>query len=375
MIEHQDILGVLNSHRPLKDKFVNAHEVMQEKFPFVARIAVTIYDPITNILKTYTHSSGEDNPLDRYQALLDDAPSLKEILNNGRPRVINNMAALKKGEHQHTKWIARQGYSASYTMPIFHNNELIGFIFFNSYEKDVFTEQNLREIDIYGHLIALMIINEISALKVLTAAVKTTGQITHMRDPETGSHLERMSRYSHLIARTIAEKHDLDDEYIENIFMFAPLHDIGKIAIPDSILLKPGKLDKEERKTMETHTQKGRELIDEVIANFGLKLIGNIDLLRNIVEYHHEAMDGSGYPHGKVSDEIPLEARIVAVADVFDALTSSRPYKAAWPNDKAFATLREIAGKKLDRECVEALIVNLAAVEEIQQRFTEDYFG
>ena len=153
------------------------------------------------------------------------------------------------------------------------------------------------------------------------------------------------------------------------------MHDIGKIAIPDNILLKPAELDETERSIMQTHTTKGRQMIDEIIRNFGLDSINQIDILRNIAEFHHEAVNGSGYPHGKTGAAIPLEARIVAVADVFDALTSRRPYKEAWSNDEAFATLQQLAGEKLDRECVEALIHNRDLVEQIQRQFREDYYG
>jgi HD-GYP domain-containing protein (c-di-GMP phosphodiesterase class II) len=375
MFDHEDVLAALNSHLSLKDKLVSAHNVVQEKFPFIARIALTIYDPETKVLKTYMHSSGEDKPLYNYQALLDDAPSLKEILKKGKPRVVNNLVTFEHSEHEHAQRIGRQGYAASYTMPMFHNGEFVGFIFFNSYEKDVFTEHALRDIDIYGHLIAFMVINELTTLKILSAAVKTSVHITHMRDPETGSHLDRMSRFSRIIAKALVDKHDLDDEYIEHVFMFAPLHDIGKIAIPDSILLKPDQLDETESQIMKTHSQKGREMIDEISNNFGLDSINQVNILRNIAEYHHEAVNGTGYPDGKTSQDIPLEVRIVAVADVFDALTSRRPYKEAWSNDEAFTSLQKLADEKLDRDCVEALIDNREEVEQIQQRFKEDYYG
>lgn len=375
MFDHSDALEALNSHLPLKEKLINAHHVLKQQFDFIARIAITIYDTETKVLKTYLHSSGDDTPLSNYQALLDDAPSLREILKQGKPRVVNQLVTFEQGPREHTQRIGRQGYAASYTMPMFHNGEFIGFIFFNSYQPDVFTEQVLREIDVYGHLLSLMVINELTTLKILGAAVKTTGHITHVRDPETGSHLDRMSRFSRVIARALADKYQLDDEYIEHVFMFSPLHDIGKISIPDSVLLKPDKLNDAEREIMRTHARKGREMIDEIIENFGLDSVNQLGILRNIAEFHHEAVNGSGYPEGKLGDEIPLEARIVAVADVFDALTSKRPYKEAWSNDEAFDMLTSLIDETLDRDCVEALMNRRDEVEDIQKNYKEDFYG
>ena len=375
MTEHHDVLEQLNKHIPLREKLVVAHDSVSELFPFIARIAVAIYDPETSLLKTYLHSSGEDNPLENYQALLDDAPSLKEILKKGLPRVVNNLLTFEDSESEHARRIGRQGYAASYTMPMFNEGHFFGFIFFNSYEKDVFDESVLRQIDIYGHMISLMLINEMTSINTLKAAVKTAGGVTHFRDPETGSHLDRMSRYSRLIAEELAAKYELDDAYIEHVFMFSPLHDIGKIGIPDNILLKPSSLDDAETNIMKTHAMKGRVMIDELLENFGLENIKYVDVLRNIAEFHHEAVNGRGYPSGKKGDEIPLEARIVAVADVFDALTSERPYKDAWDNEKAIKTLKQLSGQVLDQDCVDALLKNKEKVEQIQAQFGEDMYG
>jgi HD-GYP domain-containing protein (c-di-GMP phosphodiesterase class II) len=372
---HRDMFEMLNDDLPLKEKLVRAHNAVKAQFPFIQRIAIALYDNETCMLKTYVHSSSGDNPLDNYEAHIDKAPSLKSILEKGYPRVINNMVTMETGKNEHTKRIGRQGYAASYTLPIFNNGTFFGFIFYNSNKSDVFNEKTLWELDLIGHLLSLMVINEISNIQTLNAAIKTTGKLSHLRDEETGSHLDRMSRFSRLIAMELAEKYELDDEYIEHIFMFSPLHDIGKIGIPDSILLKPGKLNDEERNVMNTHTTIGSDMVEDLIDNFYLRGLEYIDVLRNIALYHHEAVNGEGYPQGLNKDDIPLEARIVAVADVFDALTSKRAYKDAWPNDKAVEMLNEMAGEQLDTDCVQALLNQLDKVVEIQKQFKEESYG
>jgi HD-GYP domain-containing protein (c-di-GMP phosphodiesterase class II) len=375
MDKHQDPLEALNNSLPLQDKLVRIHQVVQKQIPCIARIAIALYDPKTTLLKTYLHSSGGDDPLSHYHARLSDAPSLENIIKEGRPRVINNMLTFENPQHEHTRRIGRQGYAASYTMPIFSNGVFLGFIFFNSYEPDVFTDVVLNQLDVFGHMVALMVINELAAVRTLFAAVATTSHFTHVRDPETGSHIDRMSRYARLIASALAPRHQLDDDYIEHVFMYSPLHDIGKVAIPDRILFKPGQLDENEIEIMRTHARRGREIIDEVLTNFGLDRVQQVNILRNIAEYHHEAMNGRGYPAGLKGGEIPLEARIVAVADVFDALTSRRPYKDAWTNDEAFALLNLMAGETLDAECVNALVENREEAERIREQFRENPLG
>ncbi len=375
MYEHQDTLHELTQKGSFSSKLKATHHSINETFSFIVRIAIAIYDPETKVLKTFLHSSGDDNPLSHYQSLLENAPSLKSILEKGKPRVVNDLNEFSEGEHEHTQKIKVQGYAASYTMPIYNEGIFVGFLFFNSDKKDVFAENVLRQLDLYGHLISLLVVKEFSSVQTLTAAIKTTGKLSHLRDPETGSHLDRMSRYSRIIANALAGQYDLNDSYIEHIFMFAPLHDIGKIGIPDNILLKPGSLNEKEWSVMQTHAHLGREMIDDLLKNFGLINFGHVDILRNIAEYHHEAINGTGYPRGIKGCEIPLEARIVAVADVFDALTSRRTYKEAWNNDKAISTLKELAGETLDQDCVNALIQNMDKVVEIQRQFSQDNFG
>jgi HD-GYP domain-containing protein (c-di-GMP phosphodiesterase class II) len=237
---HKDILESLNKNLTLKEKLVCTHKAIKQFFPFLDRIAISIYDPATTLLKSYLDSSDHPTQWEHCQAHLEELPSLKEVLDKGHPRVINNMVTFENNESGNFKRLGREGYAASYTLPFFDNGVFSGFIFFNSHKADVFTDDVLHELDIVGHMISLLVINEMEAVHALTAVVKTTEHITHVRDTETGSHLNRMSHYSRLIAVCLADKYNLDDAYIEHILSFSTLHDIGKLGIPDSILLKPG---------------------------------------------------------------------------------------------------------------------------------------
>lgn len=375
MFGHEDKLGPLDRNVTLADKVRTIHAALSEHFPFIRRIAAAVLDPDTDTLKTFLFTGEESSPLTHYSARLSEAASLREIIEKGRPRVVNDLAIFSAGPQEHTQRVAERGYRASYTMPMYHQGRLFGFLFFNSYDSDCFSEEVLRLIDPFGHLIALTIINDLTTLHTLLASVKTARDLAHARDGETGSHLDRMSRFARVIAQAVAERYGLSDETIEKIFIFSPLHDIGKIAIPDRVLLKPGKLDADETALMRTHPIRGHDMIDKMLAHFQVGQLQGSDILRNIALFHHEALDGSGYPDGRAGGDIPIEARIVAVADIFDALTSRRPYKSAWSNDEAFVLLRQLAGSKLDPYCVDALIERRQAIEAIQQQFQEDIIG
>lgn len=309
----------------------------------------------------------------RYEARLADSATLAEIAQQKRPRVINDLELFRGSRRYHTLAIAAQGHRSSYTVPMMADGAFWGLVFFNSRTAGALTEPVLRQLDPYAHLIATLVISERLAMRTLAAAVKTAHDMVHFRDPETGGHLDRMARYARLIAQQLAASGvaQLDDASIERIFEFAPLHDIGKIAVPDRILQKRGRLTPAERRRMQSHTVKGLEMVDAIAQNFGLEQLGGLDVLRHIAEWHHEAIDGSGYPDGLRDGQIPIEARIVAVADVFDALTSERPYKRAWTNDEAFAWLRRLSHTKLDAQCVEALAQNAGRIAEIQGAFRD----
>ena len=375
MTEHQDLLDALNKDIPLREKLSYMHDVLCQRFDVVERVAVAIYDPKTDVLSSYLDSRRDERRAERYYVELGKANSLREILSDGKPKILTKLDIFSDEDPMHNRRASDRGFRASYAMPMYMNSNFFGFVFFMSDKEDPFTNEVLHYLDLFGHLISLIVITEVSSIHTLLAAIKTARDVTHHRDIETGAHLDRMALYAQLIARELADDYGFDDEYIEHVFLFAPLHDIGKIGVPDSILLKPGKLSADEYDQMKQHVEKGCQIIDEMVRNFGLESFQRIDVLRNITRFHHEAVDGSGYPNGLSGEEIPLEARIVAVADVFDALTSKRPYKDPWANEDAFAAMHQLSGVTLDQGCVQALHRRQADVEKIQARFKEDQYG
>ncbi|MGH2728989.1 MAG: HD-GYP domain-containing protein, partial [Actinomycetota bacterium] len=178
-----------------------------------------------------------------------------------------------------------------------------------------------------------------------------------LRDRETAGHIERMSRYCHLLARSVGE----DAEHSERIRLASKMHDVGKIGIPDSILLKPGKFTHEERNVMQRHAEIGYEILQDSDSEL-LRIAAVIALT------HHERVDGKGYPKALTHEEIPLEGRIAAVADVFDALTSERPYKKAFPLGQAVEIMSEERSKHFDPELLDVFLNSMEAIVEVMHQ-------
>ncbi|MBF0270233.1 MAG: HD domain-containing protein [Alphaproteobacteria bacterium] len=341
----------------------------------VTRIAIALYDAKTHRLKTFIRSGLKDSPLDHYTANLDDIPSLVEVVRQKRPRVVDDLDVFKSSPTVHSTRLIKHGFRSSLTVPIFDRGNLFGFLFFNSETPGCFSPVVVHQLLPYARTIALFAINDMQSIRMLQAAVKTAREITHLRDDETGGHLDRMARYSRLTALNLAAKYGFDDEFVEYIYQFAPLHDIGKVGIPDAILLKPGRLTESEFAIMREHVDKGITIIDAMRRDFNLDTLSHLQILRNIVAFHHEAIDGSGYPKGLKGDDIPIEARIISVADVFDALTSARPYKHAWTSEAAFEFLHGAKGSRFDHDCIEALEAGLDEIKDIQAQFAESPLG
>ena len=350
----------------------HVHAVVCTRYPAIDRIALAPYDPISDTLKTFVSSDRDGARLEHYEARMQDVPSLRELAAMRQIRVVDDIDEYFPGDSLHTRWLKGQNFRSSLTIPVFLGAELAGFLFFDSRRAGAFDAQSVRFLETFSGLVTQQYLKQLQLFHGIEGTVQLARGLAAIRDSETGQHLDRVSAYSRLIATSLAAQMALDDEFVAYVSMFAQLHDIGKIGIPDTILLKPGRLDAQERAIIETHVEIGESIVDQMAKNLQMDNSLALRILRNIVAGHHERGDGSGYPRHLKMPDIPLEARIVAVADAYDALANVRPYKRPWSEAAIAAEFAaDVALGKLDAACVHALLSATEQRAAIRRAFVD----
>jgi len=245
-------------------------------------------------------------------------------------------------------------------------------------DRDGFSEL-LDQDPLFGQRIARIVTDRLSALgdkssnellSAYRALMFALADLTDSRDPETGAHLERTRGFCVLLAERLAQTARYADlitpAFVEELFNAAPLHDIGKVAVPDAILLKPGPLSREEFEVMKTHTTAGAEAFAKVLGQCDTELF---QMTYKICLHHHEKWDGTGYPARLAGEAIPLEARIMAMADVYDALLSKRVYKDPMSYEATRKEISRCSGTAFEPAMAEAMLENIGSFEDIHRRF------
>lgn len=341
-----------------------------KKLPGLARIAVALYEKESGVLHTFLRSPENEKLLNHYTVALKEVESLNALAGSGEQRVIDDISELDASS-LHTKELIKNNIKSSFTIPIYLGKDLLGFVFFDSKRKHYFSEDIVQTLSVYAQLIEAMLVMDILPVRALMGMLTSSRRLTALKDYETGLHVVRVSAYVEIIATALAEELGFSDEVIEYMWLYAPLHDIGKIGIPDKVLLKPDRLDEAEMQVMQTHVSQGAEIIEQIIDDFSFQGLHHLDILKNMIAMHHERWDGQGYPQGLVAEEIALEARILAVADVFDAMSSMRVYRDAYKLDEVFRYIESHRGKRFDPMCVDAFLKQKEKVIAASKRFSE----
>jgi HD-GYP domain-containing protein (c-di-GMP phosphodiesterase class II) len=266
-------------------------------------------------------------------------------------------------------------HAAVVIMPVISNHGPVGVFEFAAEAPGSFTPEDIGLCSMVVDQMAyslenIRLVRELSRTR--DAVIRGMALLAEIRDPHIGGHLDRICAYSGYLARQLEDRpgyHEVTGDFIDLLTRSAALHDVGKVGIPDSILLKPGKLTADEYDVMKPHTTTGADLLRGLMEDFGEYPL--IAMGAEVAQSHHEWWDGSGYPLGIAGRAIPLAARIVSIADVYDALTSRRVYKDAWSREDTMATLRENAGIQHDPELVEIFLARPEEIFAIQDRFRD----
>ncbi len=272
--------------------------------------------------------------------------------------------------------LLKLGHQSSYTTPIHYQESNLGFVFINASSIGFFAQQYIQcDIAYLTQVISSLFIQLFERQRHFQSSLAIALNMGHARDPETKEHLIRMGKYSEQLARTLSHSNnEITHQFIHRIRLYAPFHDIGKYRIPDNVLFSTGSFTKEERAIMNNHTLYGEEMVNDVVAlsHHSSMCMDEIQFIKNIIRHHHERFDGRGLPDGLSQDAIPLEARIVTLADVFDALMSKRAYKHAWSLNDVMAYIEAHTGSMFDPKCVSALKQNLEHFMSIREQYNDE---
>jgi len=372
----EEIKNIASNEYVLDDVLEKVFEKLNDSIR-VDRIGVAFvdYDRESIIAETAKINYGNILLGPGFEVSMQDT-SLTEILTTKKPKFNNDLTKERinrKPRNGALDLIIGEGIKSNMVIPLVLENKAFGILFFSSFEKDNYDKKSLRIGENIAHAIAAIIDQAYLAKTMLNNMTLTFANLVEQKDSDTGNHINRMTKYSRIIAEGLLnhekDNYRVNSSFIHDIELYAPLHDIGKVGIPDNILNKPGKFEAEEWLIMKTHTNIGASILTNLKDS--LQIFGKqfYQMAIDITAHHHEKWDGTGYPYGLNKEEIPLAARIVAIADVFDALASRRPYKEPKSFDECVDIIKKGSGTHFDPELVHIFIESLI---KIKNTYDED---
>ncbi len=396
-----DIVSMLNSGKSTEEIFSKLHVSLKRMIPFDGMVLTLLNETNTflNVENLIFNQGQFYSALRKGDRFFISEMSLGQII-NGDVDILNvdDLANYLKNNKMHEVFheICRNGIHSLLAVSLVIKGQVRGIIFFTSTRKNFFKNQHITFIRSIVGQIALSVqraelMKEIEShsknlerivsqrteevLKTQRATIFALSSLADARDSETGDHLERIRDYSVLLLqlyRIDFDHPEINARLMRDLYDSSVLHDIGKVGIPDYILLKKGRLTEEEFEIMKKHTVIGFEALKNAAGDMGSDFF--LSMAMDIIMYHHERWDGKGYPYGLKEEDIPLCARIITIVDVYDALTSKRPYKEAYPHQKAIDIMSGENGK-YDPELFKLFIKNAEKFNSIRIKYSEEYNG
>ena len=382
---------MLNRGMEIDEIFKNLNITLRRIIPF-NRLTLAMIDESTGTVVTKLVESDREmllKPGDAYP--LEDS-SLKKVTESKEFLLIRDTEEYLFGhpDSKGARMLLEEGMRSSMVLPLIINNVTRGFLIFASATPNFFREEHisflksvsgqisfsiqrgelLSELELHSKSLEQLVkVRSFEILKTQKTTIFALSKLAETRDADTGEHLERMRKYSVLIAQILkysGHEDEISNQYLRDLYDSSILHDIGKVGIPDSILMKPGPLTPEEFEMIKLHPVIGYNALKTASGELGEDSF--LKMAMDITLYHHERWDGLGYPHGLKGVEIPLSARIVAIGDVYDALTTKRPYKDAYPQEVALEIMKEESGR-YDPALFKIFLDNEAEFNRIREEF------
>ena len=387
------VISMLNSGKNTEEIFNTLHVELKKIIPF-NRLTLADIEPGSGLVSTKLVASDREVLLGSSEVNSIKDSSLEGVAKTKKYLNINSIKKyLEKNPGSiNAKRLLEEGMNSSLVLPLIVNNEVRGFLLLASVEENAFQKEHVTFLESIVGQISLSVqrgdllyeieqhtknlenlveIRTREIIKTQQTTIFALSRLAETRDPETGEHLERIRNYSVLMAQIlkyIGSQIEITGQYLRDLYDSSILHDIGKVGIPDDILLKEAFLTPDEFETMKRHTVIGYEALKSASKELGANSFLNMGM--DICMYHHERWDGKGYPFGIKDDEIPLSARIVSIADVYDALTSPRPYKPAYSHDKS-VDIMLTESHRFDPELFKIFMDNAAEFNRIRLKYDE----
>ncbi|MBY6197258.1 HD-GYP domain-containing protein [Vibrio hangzhouensis] len=369
-MDYIDCIASTNRALSCRNGIDELFNTLRKKYPFLSRLCVSVTSG--NHLENF-HVIDHQDTSDRFDVISmrsQHCQPLIKIIENQEIRVVADLNELSDNERNVR--LKGLGHRSSFTIGLKTDRKNGALLFFNATQPDYFNDGALHaDLLFVKEVIVSLLCHDQYKHQMFLQALKLALKISHKRDPETADHLMRMSLYSKLLAELLAKKLPVDHRFIQWIELYSPFHDIGKYRIPDHILFSPHRYTAEEKAIMDKHVEYGVDIIDDVLSNIDVMTASSAEVgfLKNIIYCHHERFDGQGYPSNTPGTDIPLEARIITIADVFDALLSKRSYKHAWSMDETQQYIVNQAGSAFDPLLVATLLEHIDKFRAIYEQF------